>query len=199
MHTLDWFYRISSCHSFLSATKHAINKSLIQTSTVPLYHKSLLRYPKKEHWNSRFEVFQGPSSYSDSVEAFSKKYGLWDEGLLARHRQIISRARHRHVMNYLRRIHLRKGSRKEIGDVSARWLRMQKSKKGLFLCLYFIYCNKVYFFEPEILPFSGKVNMPVHRIETLFPRREGWVHYLLQDIWNTPRVILSWYHRTVDK
>lgn len=111
---------------------------------------------------------------------FLKKYFWGDEGLLARHRQIISHARHRHVMNYFRRIHLRKYSRKEIGDVFAHRLRIQKSKKGLFLCLYFISYNKVHCFKPEILPFSGKVTMPVHRIETLFPRREGWVHNLLQ-------------------
>lgn len=176
MHTLDWFDRISSCHSFLSATKHAINKSLIRQ----VLSRCIINHfwdPKKEHWKkgySWFEVFQGPSPYSDSVEAFSRKYFLCDEGLLARHRQIISQAWHRHVMNYFRRIHLRKESRKEIGDVSARRLSIQKSKKGFISFLKFI------FFEPEILPFAGKVTMPVHRIEILFPRREGWVHNLLQ-------------------
>ena len=199
MHTLDWFDRISSCHSFLSATKHAINKSLIRQvlSRCIINHFWGIRKRNIEiHGLSSFKAHRHTAIQS---KLFQKNTVCGMKVLLARHWQIISHARHRDVMNYLRRIHLRKGSRKEIGDVSARWLRMQKSKKGLFLCLYFISCNKVYFFEPEILPFSGKVNMPVHRIETLFPRREGWVHYLLQDIWNTPRVILSWYHRTVDK
>ena len=89
-------------------------------------------------------------------------------------RSLISQTRHRHIMNYFRRIHLRKGRRKEIGDVSARKLRIQRSKKSLFLSLYFISYNKVHFFELEILPFSGKATiMPVHRIEILFPRRQG--------------------------
>ena len=121
-----------------------------------------------------------PMAIQRFSRSFFYKYFLCDEGLLACHRQIVSHARHRHVMNYFRRMHLRKGSRKEIGDISARKLRIQRSKKGLFLCLYFISYNKVHFFEPEILPFSGKATiMPVHRIEILFPRREGWVHNLL--------------------
>ena len=42
-------------------------------------------------------------------------------------------------------------------------------KKGLFISY-----NKVHFCESETLSFSGKVTiLPVHRIELLFPRREG--------------------------
>lgn len=156
MHTLDWFDRISSCHSFLSATKHAINKSLIR--------QALFRCIINHFWGIRkrnieihgLRSFKAHRHTAIQSKLFQKKYFLWDEGLLARHRQIISQARHRHVMNYFRRIHLRKGSRKEIGDVFARRLRIQKSKKVyLYVCILFPII-KFIFLSPRFFHFQGR-------------------------------------------